>query len=412
MNLDEINKKLKELRGKVADSKEEAEVRGFGEEITKLEEERDKLISQNMEELSELKKQVKEYEEEQRSTQVQNDGSFNPLNSFKKKEERKMEDELTKENVLRSKEYRSAWAKSLMFRSDYTEAEKRALNVALTTTSDTYVAPTADADGINNGGLFIPESVSLELIKELELESPFLADVAKSFIPGLLKMPYKKYSSGSKFVKEGEENDDTSIEWGELSLSIKELSTTIRVTWKLEKTSVEEFITYLIREIVTDLKEKLSVSLHYGTGEDDVTGSTIDAIEVTYDGTTVSALDAIGTALNKLPAKKKIGANIYIASSVENEILFQKDKNGTYQNSPLLFSGLKNIGSNPVKVDPFLKDGDFIIGNPTNYKLNFIEDFSVSKDSYGKKRVNDYTGYAVVGGAPVPNSFVYGKKGA
>ena len=42
--------------------------------------------------------------------------------------------------------------------------------------------------------------------------------------------------------------------------------------------------------------------------------------------------------------------------------------------------------------------------------MNFNEGISVTKDIIGRARVNDYTGYAVVGGAPVPKSFVYGKK--
>ena len=42
--------------------------------------------------------------------------------------------------------------------------------------------------------------------------------------------------------------------------------------------------------------------------------------------------------------------------------------------------------------------------------MNFNEEISVTKDIIGRARVNDYTGYAIIGGAPVPNSFVYGKK--
>ena len=72
--------------------------------------------------------------------------------------------------------------------------------------------------------------------------------------------------------------------------------------------------------------------------------------------------------------------------------------------------GLDNIAKYKVEVDPFLKDGEFVIGNPNWYKMNFNEGISVTKDIIGRSRVNDYTGYCVVGGAPVPNSFVYGKK--
>ena len=83
-----------------------------------------------------------------------------------------MEKKFTRANVLKSEEYRSAWAKKLMCKSekDFTEDEKRALGVALTTTATTYTEPSSGADGVNNGGLFIPETVSMEILKEIELE--------------------------------------------------------------------------------------------------------------------------------------------------------------------------------------------------------------------------------------------------
>src|SRR5699024_6815922 len=131
-------------------------------------------------------------------------------------------------NVLKSEEYRSAWAKTLMSRSDFTEDEKRALDVALTTTATTYVAPSSGADGVNNGGLFIPETVSMEILKEIELESPFLRDIEKTYIKGLISFPYKKSGSGSEWVEEGKDNKLESDEWGELTFAQMELSKTIR----------------------------------------------------------------------------------------------------------------------------------------------------------------------------------------
>ena len=92
------------------------------------------------------------------------------IGTLAKREERKVK-EFTKFNVLKSDEYRSAWAKKLMCKpeSDFTEDEKRALGVALTTTATTYTEPASGTDGVNNGGLFIPETVSMEILKEVEL---------------------------------------------------------------------------------------------------------------------------------------------------------------------------------------------------------------------------------------------------
>ena len=51
-----------------------------------------------------------------------------------------------------------------MNRTDYTEAEERALGDAITTTATTFVESNTSTQGINNGGLFIPTSVRLDML--------------------------------------------------------------------------------------------------------------------------------------------------------------------------------------------------------------------------------------------------------
>lgn len=70
--------------------------------------------------------------------------------------------------VLATPEYKSAFAKTLLNRS-LTEKESRALDTALTTTATTFVAPSGSADGVNNGGLFIPTDMNLSLLEHIGL---------------------------------------------------------------------------------------------------------------------------------------------------------------------------------------------------------------------------------------------------
>ena len=204
MTLKEIEARKAEIFNKINDVKsgeELAELRKEAEAINKEVPEDEKSEEKKSEEISHeeersLLADVKELEK--RNVEVKEIQKF--------KEERKMENELNKDNVLKSAEYRSAWAKTLMCRNDFTEAEKRALGVALTTTATTYVAPSSGADGVNNGGLFIPETVSMEILREIELESPFLRDIAKTYVRGLITFPYKKQSSGAEWETEGTDN--------------------------------------------------------------------------------------------------------------------------------------------------------------------------------------------------------------
>ncbi len=315
----------------------------------------------------------------------------------------------TRDNVLSSAEYRTAWAKTLMRRA-LTPTEQRALDTAITTTATEFVAPSADADGVNNGGLFIPTSINTALMEAISLVSPLFRDAARTAVPGLLKFPYKKSATGAKNKKETEQTADGSTEWAELTLGLSEISETIRVSWKLEAMAVEEFISYITDELIEQIRDKAVTELIYGTGNEQMKGATVEAIPHSYTGT---ALDGIGAALAKLSKKQKIGAKIYVAQSIVEEISFSKDNNGNYIFTPINGVGVKSVATYPVEVDPYLNDGDFIIGNVHRYyRLNVVENVSLTKDTSGKKRANDYTAYALMAGAAQPNSLVYGKKGA
>lgn len=403
MTLKELEVKKAELRKKINDAKTEEEL----EELRKQAEELNKEIPDKEE------KQEITHEEERaliQDTENLEKRKVEITNSLAKMEEREMKN-FTKHNVLKSEEYRSAWAKRLMClpETEFTEDEKRALGVALTTTATTYTAPSAGADGVNNGGLFIPETVSMEILREVELESPFLRDVAKTYVRGLMTFPYKESGSGAEWVAEGTDNKLESDKWVNLTFAQMELSKTIRITWKLEAMAVEDFINYIVEEVAREMRESLADKPFYGNGTNEIAGITLEGnnIDAEY-ASTVNALDAIKAAIEKLPIRRKAGAKIYLSESMATEIAFMKDNNGAYINNPVNGVGLNSIARYPVEVDPYLKDGDFIIGNARWYKMNFNENLSVSKDVIGRSRVNDYTGYCVVGGAPVPNSFVYG----
>lgn len=403
MTLKELEVKKAELRKKINEAKTEEEL----EELRKQAEELNKEVPDKEE------KQEITHEEERaliQDTENLEKRKVEITNSLAKMEEREMKN-FTKHNVLKSEEYRSAWAKRLMCmpETEFTEDEKRALGVAVTTTATTYTAPSSGADGVNNGGLFIPETVSMEILREVELESPFLRDIVKTYVRGLISFPYKKSGSGAEWNAEGTDNNLESDEWANLTFTQMELSKTIRITWKLEAMAVEDFINYIVEEVAREMRESLADKPFYGNGTTEIAGITLEGnnIDAEYQST-VNALDAIKAAIEKLPTRKKAGAKIYLSETMATEIAFMKDNNGAYLNNPVNGVGLNSIARYPVEVDPYLKEGDFIIGNARWYKMNFNENLSISKDVIGRSRVNDYTGYCVVGGAPVPKSFVYG----
>lgn len=313
----------------------------------------------------------------------------------------------TRDNVLATTEYRTAWAKTLMHRS-LSDVEKRALDTAITTTATTYTAPTASVDGVNNGGLFIPTDINLALMNALGLVSPMFRDAAKTAVPGLLKFPYKKTASKAKNVKETAKTPDGSVEWAELSLGMTEIAETIRVSWRLEAMAVEEFISYITAELIEQVQDTAITQLIYGSGTDEMRGVNLDAVKHQYTG---GVLDAVGAALKLLTPKLKIGAKIYLSQSAVEEICFMKDANGNYIHNPINGVGINSIAGYAVEVEPYLNNDDFVIGNIGRYyRMNTVEALSLARDTSGKNRANDYTAYTIVAGAAQPNTLVYASK--
>lgn len=330
----------------------------------------------------------------------------------KPEERRKEEKKMTQKEALRSSEYRSYWAKSLLCQTDFTEAEKRAAGVALTTTSTTYTAASSASDGVNNGGLFIPESVLMDIVKGIAAYSPVFRDATAraTAITGIVKFPYEVSSTGAAGQTEGVANPDESIQWADLELATSEISKTVRVSWKLEALTPDSFIDYLVQELIDKMSDEDIREVIYGTGTNEVSGITATATAVTYtEGDYMEGIEAAIAGLTD--PKAKIGAKLYISSAAAEGISFTKDADGDYIFSPFNNSGLKTIATYPVEIDPYLDDDDIIFGNlERNYKYNVSEQLSITKDVSGKNRINDYTGYKVVAGKLVPGKAVWAHK--
>lgn len=402
MNLEEVIARLSEL---------DEEVR-VAEDI--------EIVNKAAEEKTELLERKKEIETiEARKAEIRKVVDLPATEIIKDFKEERKNMEFTKENVLKSTEYRSGWAKSLMG-LPLSEVEQRAVGTALTTTSETYVASAVGADGVNNGGLFIPDDVMMDLMNRMELVSPFFRDIPKTSVNGYVKFPYRKSGTGAEEQAEGVANTDGQVQWAELTLTVLEVSETIRVTWKLEAMSVDSFINYILDELAMAIPEKIANDMFYGDGTGTLTGISASgaAIDGEYTigsqtGEVADIYEAITAGIALLTDKRKrMGAKIYVAQDIMDAMAFARDKDERFMHNPINGVGINSFGKYPIEADPFLSDGDFVIGNPKYYRFNWNEGLSITKDVSGKNRINDYTGYAVVSGAPQPSSFVYGKKSA
>lgn len=324
------------------------------------------------------------------------------------------------ENENKKVDIRTAFAKYVLFESTkgqrkdaaLTDAEYRALGVATTTTSETFTAPSASEDGINNGGLFIPQSVMLDILREETVDSPIYNDVVTTAIKGKVKFPYMISKSGAKVKAELSDTENESVKWDILNGATGNYTDSIVITFEEEAMAIEEFTDYLIELIGQSMRELLINDYIYGSGTGDhVKGITSGAIDGSYANGSTDYLAALESAIAKLPVKKRAGAKIYLASNIFDAITFTKDKNGNYILPVLNGGGFSRLSAFPVAMDVNLNAGEFVIGNVAKwYKANVNKPMELGVDVSNQKRIKTYTTHMMVTAVPVPNSFVYGKE--
>ena len=371
----------------IEDDKEET-VEDSKEEVEEVVEEKSGEISKEEE-----RKLIADTQElEQRNKEVSN---FRKIGGNEEMEERKF--------TTNSPEYRSAWAKTLMgVKLD--ETEERAIGDAIGTTATTFVAADADHNGVNNYGLLIPDSVKLDWLKIAEKTSPIYRDIRKMNVPGNVDFPYLFGADDAEWYAETVTTKNEGQEYKNIKLTGHELAKAIEITWKAEAMTVEGFISFLLDELNEKMNKALINAVIYGDGSAKPTGITNGLVAKTN----TNAIDLIKACLGDLSTENRVGAKVYVASDVADEIAFYKDENGNY---PYLVAGLGRAGGATIEADPFLSAGDVVVGNAQNYILNFNEGLRVDKEVKVQPRRVVYGGYLIADGNKKPGAFVYGKVG-
>lgn len=394
MTIQEIEERKKELAGAIQDAKTTEEL----EELRKQVEEINAIVPDEEEKEEEKKEEEKPVvptcscNEEREIIRV-NAEEVVPIGNFK--EERKMT------NSKYSAETR-AWAKKCLGRNDFDEEEKRALGDAVTTTATTFTQATAEANGVNNGGLFIPKEVRMELMEQIDEMSPFFRDIRKISVNGNVDLPYIYASDDANWYAELNCTANEGVEYKSLQLTGWELAKDVVLTWKVEDMSVDSFVTFVIEELVHKMGTALANAVIYGTGSSQPTGAIYNLVATT-DGDT--PIDTIINAYNTLSEADRRGAKVYVSTAVRVAMVGYKDQNGNY---PFL-QGLAGTDLFTIETEPFLQNNDIIVGNPRNYILNEVTPIRVDWERTVKCRQTRYGAYGIYDGKPKPNAFAKGQ---
>ncbi len=370
-------------------------------------------LEARMKQIEEDKEEVKEEVAEEKSGEISKEEERKLIADTEELEKRSKDtsnlrkiggNEMEKEErkfTTASPEYRSAWAKSLMgVKLD--ETEERALGDAIGTTATQFVASAANTQGINNLGLLIPDSVKLDWLKIAEQSSPIYRDIRKMNVPGNVDFPYLFGADDAEWYAEASTTKNEGQEYKNIKLTGHELAKAIEITWKAEAMTVEGFISFLLDELNEKMNKALINAVIYGDGSGKPTGITNGLTAKTN----TSAIELIKACLKDLSKENRVGAKVYVASDVADDIAFYKDENGNY---PYLVAGLGRAGGATIEADPFLTAGDVVVGNAQNYILNFNKGLQVDKEVKVQPRRVIYGGYLIADGNKKPGAFTYGK---
>lgn len=373
-----------EIEARKLEIREEVEAT---DDVKKVEE-----LTEEVEALNEEERKIDEHQKQEKIAEKLEEKNVTVIS----KEEKKMEEKYT----VSSKEYRTAWAKSLMG-LPLDEVDKRAIGDAIGTTATTFVEADGGHNGINNLGLLIPESVRLDLLKLAEETSPIYRDITKFNINGNIDLPYLYSADDAEWYVEANSTKNEGQEYRNIKLTGHELAKAIEITWKAEAMTVEGFISFLLTELNQKMNKALINAVIYGTGSGQPTGIT-NGLDKT---TNANPFDLFKTLLGSLKNEDRAGAKIYVANDVADAITFYKDQNNNY---PYLVAGLGKINGATIEADPFLASGDVVVGNGANYFLNFNQPLRVDKEVKVQPRHVVYGGYLIADGNKKPGAFAYG----
>jgi HK97 family phage major capsid protein len=300
-----------------------------------------------------------------------------------------------------------------MRKKPLTDEEKRAVDKSLGTTATTYVAPTAQADGVSNFGVFIQTKVLGDLLEEDRDISPVLRDAILYRVKGLTEFPYRKQRTTANKKVEGKAVADATWVFGTVEGKKGYLQSILKITDEVMSLSDEDLGQYVISLMNEDMREDFATELIYGDGTT-ASGNTPARIEgISHGATAITANKAtifedLVKALDSVQKRYRKGAQFYVSEEVFSMLRTAKDSEGHYiydvtRDTPITILG------RPVEVEPNLVANAVLVGNIKRYyKGNLLKDVTIERDKDISTQIHTFVASAFACCAPVPGAFAYG----
>ena len=280
-----------------------------------------------------------------------------------------------------SPEYRTGFLKT-MLRQELTAEERDAVNYVMNTGDSTYHAD-----------YLLPKTLLNEIWSLIEEDHSILQDVTLYRTGTILEIAiHSAISQGdAKSVNEAAANDDEINTFAKVTLSGKDFSKHIDISYAMARMSIEALEDYLRQEISDRLgaalaKEAVTQIL---ADYDDTNNAVVTAEEDTLAFTDVAA--ALATLKNGKGGVVIYGNNATIYSRLVGMV----DTTGRPIFQPSAQAGAQGtLVGFPIKHEDALSDDVLLIGYPKQVVGNIIQDIMIETDRDIKKHVITYAGYA------------------
>lgn len=286
--------------------------------------------------------------------------------------------ELNKDTIFESNEYRSAFFKT-MLGQDLSNIEQRAFNTAQEVEQR--------AEGFassSNSSAVLPEQTLNEVISKARKQGGLISHVRNFNIPTKIRIPIGTPSSMANWHVEGQEVQAERPDTVNIQFEGNEIVKVFSISVKAQTMSISAFEQYLVQELTQAVVETIDYALVNGTGKEQGQGILTG---VKWDTTNSVELTGKYTDFTKALALMKRGYNAGAKFAMSNATLYNTVYGVMDNNQRPIFNhdpqreDVGTIFGKTVIVDDHIEDGTILLGNFQYAGFNLPQGIALEKST-------------------------------
>lgn len=295
-------------------------------------------------------------------------------------------DNMTRDDVIASPEYRSAFAKRMLGK-ELTDVEKRAWT-----------------SGASSAGPAIPTELANDILKKAHQVAPLLGEITLLHVPGGVTYAVEGTTADAAEHTENASQTAASDTLVKVTLTGYEVTKYIQVSKTVKRMAIPAFEAFLVQTLGEALARLLVKRIISGSGSSQATGidkaNTWDAtnsvtVAKAASLTAQNVMDLIGL----LPGGYDHNAKFLMSKkTLFTDFIPLQDK--SKNDLVVLQNGTYHIQGYPVLLDDTMTLHEAFLGDMTKYIGNLSEEINVTSDFDLKTNSYEYLGAAMFDGKP------------